>query len=543
VHPDQRSSATPESKRPARRRKIRNALLAIGVGLIVALVGGELALRFILFTPSVDLGGLGGLLRQPRHYSDGNSEDDFWKLLCKFQGAAALADMPQHDAVTGWTNTLVRPETYASVDEDMIRGRRPVLLYGDSFAQCLTLPGDRFQSIFERSEFARDHVLLNYGVGGYGLDQIYLLLKSSLDRFQGQNPIVIVSVLVEGDFDRSVLSFRAWPKPRLEIVDDQLVTRGPVQTSVREYLAQNPVTIRSYLWRLFLYQGSSFLSRQRAQWRVDAQIEAEKRSLNRRILLEIERELSSRKLEHFYLAFHVEDGALEVDESCEWEERLLQEFCAESGARFVDTRDFLSSASDARPKQCAQFYGRGEPLQGHHNGLGNLVCFEAIRHGMRGAASEPRSQYQASANKYGMIDWIEPQVTTDTFLKRGVTLTTHGSGAGPFAMQTFPPMRLVMRADALGSTLVQFELAAPAKRFTGKLHAVAEADRFCTKTELRFCADVDGVVVLDQAVPPANNPLALDIDLDGKTSLTFALGGDRGGAGCNWVCIEDPRFE
>ncbi|MEO6707989.1 MAG: hypothetical protein ABI054_02175, partial [Planctomycetota bacterium] len=454
-----------------------------------------------------------------------------------------LVDMPQHDAVTGWTNTLVAPGTYESVDEDTIRGRRPVLLFGDSFAQCLTLPGDRFQSIFERSEFARDHVLLNYGVGGYGLDQIYLLLKSSLDRFQQQNPIVIVSVLVEGDFDRSVLSFRAWPKPRLEIVDDQLVTRGPVQTNVRGYLEQNPITIRSYLWRLFLYQGSSFLSRQRAQWRGDARIEAEKRSLNRRILLEIERELVSRKLEHFYLAFHVEEGALKVHEGCEWEEEMLQDFCAESRAPLLDTRDLLSSASGARPRYCSYFYGHGEPLQGHHNGLGNLVCFEAIRDGIRGESGEPRSRYQASANRYGMIDWIEAELTTSSVLGRSVTLTTHGGGLRPFVMETPAPLRLVMRADALGSTLAQFEFTGGAKRFTGKLHTMADTDRFCSKAELRFCIDLDGAIVLDRAVPPENDALALDVDLAGIRSMTLALGGDRGGAGCNWICIEDPRFE
>src|SRR5690349_7846677 len=140
---------------------------------------------------------------------------------------------------------------------------------------------------------------------------------------------------------------------------------------------------------MFLHQPTSFLLERRRAWRDADRIEAEKQSLNRRILVEIERELSSRKLRHFFLLFHNERGALAKFERFAWQEELLHAVCAEMSIPLVDTRDYLSFASQGRPELCAKLYGHGEPWNGHHNELGNLVCFEAIRQGLSGKSDAP----------------------------------------------------------------------------------------------------------------------------------------------------------
>lgn len=378
--------------------------MMFGLGAIVASIGGELLIRVALFHPGVSLGRLGEGLRRPQRYSDGNYEDDYWKLTWLQARPAAQDAGPGADPVLGWTGPLIEPGTCAHSQEAAVGERKLVLLFGDSFAYGVGKNPDRFQSILERSDLGREYALLNYGVGGYGLDQIYLLMKRALDRFEGRDPIVIVSMLIEGDLERSVLSFRSWPKPRLELADGELRSRGPVEPSASQYIEEHPIAIRSYLWRLFLNHRSAFLADARKRWRGEEAIDAEKQRLNRRILEEIERELARRKLRHFFLVFHIERGALAKWERFAWQEDLLHDVCAELGVPLVDTRPYLSFASDGEPGRCAQLYGHGEPLNGHHNGLGNRVCFEAIRQGLSGDFGAPDLRRLAQMKQEGLID-------------------------------------------------------------------------------------------------------------------------------------------
>ncbi|HTF89422.1 MAG TPA: SGNH/GDSL hydrolase family protein [Planctomycetota bacterium] len=537
------STPTIATPKPSRWRKIRIALLVLAVGVICALLAGEILLRIAVFHPSPMLGRLGWRLGQPRMYTNCDNDDDYWKLFCKQQGQAALDGTPNPDLITGWTGSDITPGTYEHIDEASLRGRRPVLLYGDSFAQGVTQVKDSFQALFERSELADRYAMLNYGVGGYGLDQIYLLLENSIDRFKDRDPIVIVAILVESDLERSVLEFRCCPKPRLDVVGDRLVARGPVQTNMRKYLEENPISIRSYLWQLFLHSRLDFLVDQRAAWRKDPQIKAEKQVLNRKILLEIERSLSSRKLQHFFFLFHVEPCAVKSDGLYQWQEDLIHEVCAESSIPMVDTRPFLSLAADAVQKKCEQFYIKAGPVQSHHNAIGNLICFEAMIQGLRGNIAQPDLAPLADLKTRGLLQKNGPETVATTLMGRSATLITYGAEGRSFAAETVKPRRFLLRSDALGSTKARIDLSGSAKRFSGRLHTMMNPNEGCAGTELRLTIRIDGEIALERAVPRAANELALDLDLAGKQSLEFTVAGNRGGGNCNWICIEDPQLE
>ena len=84
-----------------------------------------------------------------------------------------------------------------------INNRRSVLLYGDSFTGCYS-KGDCFEHILNGDEiFSKNNMLLNYGVGGYGVDQIYSRFKNSVDKYN--NPFVVMSLMTL-DLDRSILT-------------------------------------------------------------------------------------------------------------------------------------------------------------------------------------------------------------------------------------------------------------------------------------------------------------------------------------------------
>jgi hypothetical protein len=530
------------SRRP-RFRKVRNALAALALGVIVSLVAGELVLRLFLFHPKLDCLGLGDKIRRPERYCDGDSDDDYWKFRTLFQDPATIVDATNADPRLGWTSVLVTPGTYEHADEPVINGRKLVLLYGDSFAQCNTPPEECFQSLLERSDLAQEFALLNYGVGGYGLDQIYLLIQSSIDRFRSLDPIVIVGILPESDLERSVLSFRDWPKPRFDLDGDRLVSRGPVETRTLEYLKRHSIGIPSYLWRFLLYHPSRILARTRREWRGDERKLAEKLELNRRILIEIQRELESRGLSHVVLLFHSEQGALEPALPFEKQEKLVRDVCAELSIPLVDTRPYLAFASDGRPVKCAQLFGHGGPLDAHYNAVGNIVCFEAIRQALRGELGEPDFEHLAQLKQRGLFDAGAEHEQKMKLAGRDARVIGHGNKSIVRATESDHPDRVLLRANAGGDTSLVFDVDGGAKRFSGRLHMLKKPEGNCYGVEVGIKVLIEDEVVLDRLVPSVDDAVAIDLDLRGKRRLKFTVQGTGGGAGCEWVCIADPRFE
>ena len=525
------------------RRRARAVVLALVLGLFATGLVFEALARLAFASPDLPLGALGRWLRRPDAYADGNGEDDHWKLVCRLGGPRALEPAPNPDRTVGWTGYRVAPGTYAHQDEQRIGDRRVVLLYGDSFAECATPVETCFQTLLEQSDLGATHALLNYGVGGFGLDQSLLLLKNSIDRHADRRPIVVFSLLVESDFDRAVLGFRCWPKPRFELADGELVPRAPDGLSVPEYLENHPVTFPSYGWRRFLYQQGDFLAAARARWRGDERRAAQKRELGERILAEVAREVESRGIECFVLAFHAEEGALQPFAEMPWRDELLARSCAASGLRLVDTRAFLIEASGGDPAVVAGLYGHGAPLYGHHNALGNRVCFEAIRHGVLGRRGPPDPERFTALRARGGLDPESHVVEGVPLLGRVATLSAADGDPAQRVVESRDPARLVLRGDAAGRTSATIHLDGSARRFSGRLHALTGANESCSNQVLRCIAQVDERVVFDGVVPDPTTPTALDIPLDGARTLTLALSGWRGPGSCSWVAVSDPRLE
>ena len=164
--------------------------------LLTALVVPELCLRALLFHDIPGCGQLEARLRDAPSYFQ-RFEQGYWTSLVRFSKKAREDPIPGYDPLLGWRGRGLAADTYAHPQEEWLGDRRPVLLYGDSFAQCTTPEKDCFQGLLARSELNRTHGLLNYGLGGYGIDQTYLLLRASLDRFAERDPIVVVSVMVD----------------------------------------------------------------------------------------------------------------------------------------------------------------------------------------------------------------------------------------------------------------------------------------------------------------------------------------------------------
>lgn len=229
------------------RTRLVNISLALA-SLIVVLFVAEFILRTFLFSENAAF----EILRKPQLYADYERDktehlfkEDYWKLRFLF---FKPDDFGEPHPLLGWGGNF-EPETYEHADEFFARGKRPVLLFGDSFSQCIDSTTCFQDHLNTDTSFSKHYYLLNFGVGGYGIDQIHLLMEQALTRFE--DPIVIFGMLTT-DMDRSMLRFRDAPKPYFELDEDGLVLKGtPVKMNSKEYIGNHPITVNSYVFRMF----------------------------------------------------------------------------------------------------------------------------------------------------------------------------------------------------------------------------------------------------------------------------------------------------
>lgn len=369
--------------RLGRLGKRARRLLFLAGGVLGALLLAEGALRFVLLSDLARSSGFGWQLRHPELYSSYQSGRLNWKLRALFDPGAGRPS-PAFDARVGWLRSAIDPATLAHEDEGSLAARTPVLLFGDSYAQCAE-EGSCWQRWLEASPLAARYRLLNYGVGGYGLDQILLLLRLVLEHFGARQPapVVVIGILVDDDLDRPYLGLRNYPKPTFAIEDGELVLHPLEQSDSLSYVSAHPLGVRSFLWRWLLF-GTGLFSSETAIARTDeADHVAVKEALGRSLVREIERELVARDVPHFYLLFHAHD-ALVAPGPYGWQEPLLYRELEQLHASFVSSKRFLR-AYLARPGTHEDdLFIRAGQGKNHYTAAANALVFEALREGLEG---------------------------------------------------------------------------------------------------------------------------------------------------------------
>jgi len=134
------------------------------------------------------------------------------------------------------------PEDFRHYEESKLKGRKPILFFGDSFSAC-TPDVQCFEDILEQNAtLSRDFAVLNYGVGGYGIDQIMMLMERVLPLYP--DAIVVLGMMTL-DIDRAHLRLREAPKPKFDVVNGELQQTHHVQEPL-------DIGVDSLLWRRFL---------------------------------------------------------------------------------------------------------------------------------------------------------------------------------------------------------------------------------------------------------------------------------------------------
>ncbi len=331
-------------------------------------------------------------LRQPSLYTDYFSDEDYWILFRRWDNR--WRDSQTNDSLLGWShaatseNSLgILAATQPSPDFD----GPVVLFYGNSYVAGATTEAARIPQQLGR--FLPDSEVYNYGVGGYGIDQIYLRLRGSVVLFT--QPVLIFGILTE-DIDRAVLKYRLAPKPYFVLAGGSLELRGvPVTQSPDEWIAHHPLRIRSYLLS-FLRQQFRVLTATRGYASELSFRRVEKQELGRAILAATVRESARRRMPLLFVIFYTEAELHFTG----WREQFLHQQFTQLGVPYIDTKPILLAAARKELVPVSEYYfPPTTPGQGHHNERGNHVIAQAIADFLQQHAPARFGQGQAMGAK------------------------------------------------------------------------------------------------------------------------------------------------
>lgn len=207
-------------------------------------------------------------------------------------------------------------------------GTQRVLVFGDSFTFGEDVgDAETFVEVLQASLPGVE--VLNFGVHGYGHDQMLVYLREEAARYQ---PDVVVLGVVGDDMERNLLAFRDYAKPRFRLEGGRLVLEGGTIPAPAETIARER-------WRSKFLDIFTMLH-DRRRWRSGANQE-EMRSLTLAILDEFERTALAMgaRPAFAYLPVHGEIG--KADMAMTSRERMFFQHWRRRGVQSMYLRPFF----------------------------------------------------------------------------------------------------------------------------------------------------------------------------------------------------------
>jgi hypothetical protein len=253
-----------------------------------------------------------------------------------------------------------------------LRGRREYAYQKPPGVLRLLVLGDSFtfgQDVSDDDTYCRQleqrlpgAEVLNFGVHGYGHDQMLLYLREEGVKYR---PDVVLLGFLYDDMERNLLGFRDYSKPRFEQRGDRLELRNVPVTTPEE-------TLRRELYR------SKFLDlwvmlRARWEWRTGAS-EARMKQLTRAILDDIARVAREVSAQPAFAYLPVWGEHMKEDLALSERERFFFDYCRERGIPALRLQPFF-----LRRRQAGAAFRR----YGHWGALEHQTAAEGIAAGLR----------------------------------------------------------------------------------------------------------------------------------------------------------------
>jgi hypothetical protein len=370
------------------KKSIIQNILLLTVTLVIMCVAAEYVFRKIIFNSK----GTFKELKDAGKYANPLT-DDYWKINNYFDTNFLPPENPH--PVLGWKGYF-NPDNYQHTDAQPTDKRKKVLIYGDSFVMCVDTV-QCFQHILNNDAgFNKNYQLLNYGVGGYGVDQIYMLCSLTVSLYD--NAYIIFSIM-PADMDRSILTFRIGQKPYYTLNENKLTLNGlPIAPSTKEWLKSNPISFNSYLYQRLKYSTLNKLHNQQEE---DEPYRKQILTLNSQIILEANQLLKKQNVPYVFLVF---DNMYNTDG--EWRLDFLKKFLPENNIPFFVSSDLVKQDKTFSTYDFNNYIikGNGHPTS-HYN---QLVCNE-IKTRMGIAQSQMQMPLPNNPKNYSQADidyWV-----------------------------------------------------------------------------------------------------------------------------------------
>ncbi len=366
------------------KRSWKALLLRVTLAFGLSIVLLEASLHFLLFSENPTIVKATKEIRDPDLWSNYRYDSTYWKLSHLWNRNVQREGVPANaDPILGWRPNTIR-EDYSVVTAAPPVNRRPVVLYGDSFARGVTEWKESYEALFMSSETGDDYALFNHGVGGYGLGQSYLMMLNSVDMYVDHNPVVIFSFLVPDDLYRIGADFRGWAKPYFTAEDGKLVLHELETNDPSVFFEKHPLSVGSLTWRGLLHGTKllpeAWVHKLLGQERAEAQIEV----VTELLLSEAKAKLDSLGVDWFVLLFQSESDtrALTVPNR---EEEFVRRTLDKLGMPYVATRSDLWQYAKRNQASLSTLFVQPPAYgSGHFSGAGNRATMATIERGIHG---------------------------------------------------------------------------------------------------------------------------------------------------------------
>jgi hypothetical protein len=488
--------------------------LALAVGALFF----ELGLRLLCTWPWTRETALARTVGSPARFAFSH-EDLYWSFVSRLATSEAAGFEPPHDPELGWTWPRIRPGSYEHAEEPWLEGRRPVLLFGDSYSACLTGRAACFEALHEASPLAVHSMLLNYGVCGYGFDQTWLLTRAGVARHAEDDPAVVIGILLDDDLRRMLLSLREYPKPRLRVADGRIVVPdGPI-ASLADLRAAPPPPPLLWSWT---WMRQALRSNPLDDPASDERRELEE--LARVLLRDLVEGLRARELDFFFLLFHPAQG---FSSPGDWGTRLVCDALDELGAPWYDVREELARRLAACGGSLEDFYiPMDQPGGGHYDADGNAAAFAVLAQGL-----EERCGLSAR------LDGPPPVFAFRRTIGGGGGMSSFSRGPHPPFDVVPSASRLILRAPRTAPSAITYGLQDRAERFRARVWA---HDIQGAPTEFELAAILDGVTAQRLVLRAGEPPREMEVDLRGVGEFALSLAVH---SGQGYLVLSDPELE
>lgn len=364
--------------RAPRRRRLWITLGALLAGILLA----ECGLRWLLFSDSATALHVGRPFRNATFFLPVTALEEYetLRVLLVPRAERWLPGTPHPEL--GWVRRDLDPATLRHPDDAQLDGRRPVLLYGSSFATNDDPAQPSYEALLEESELGRRFCVLNYAAFAYGLDQTILLAEKTLPFYAERDPVVVVAFAVE-DLPRCAVSFFCAPKPRYELAGDGLRLARPADIDLDRFLERHSPRVTSYLARYVLSRAGLASSEPGEDDDPAEDLLDDAYRITRRLIKSWNADCDARGLAHFLWIFRAKWTAPEDDRT---RDRSLLQFLDSAGIPHVDSAADVSAALAVDTLDGLTL----GPGNRHPNARGTAVLLPGLVRGIEGRYDDAR---------------------------------------------------------------------------------------------------------------------------------------------------------